>query len=258
MGTLGYMAPEQVQQPNSVDHRADIYSLGVVFYEMLTGQLPIGRFEPPSKKVHVDVRLDEIVLRSLESEPNRRYQHAIDVKTDVQDIVGDVRWLSRRPDFGAQATPTSDDEDASRREQLASRAPGWVDSIAFATFVLGWILIGAMWNLGPIALAIGILVLATASYLAVRWKVKYLPKLCAELSRQSQARRGFTLIYGLAYFFLAVLAVIGTHLNFWNALDEVAHRTGSRMHQWSRGARKRVLLSRWTNWRPFVRPANFK
>lgn len=88
MGTLGYMAPEQLQQARAVDHRADIYSLGVVFYEMLTGQLPIGRFEPPSKKVQVDVRLDEIVLRSLESEASRRYQHARDVKTDVETIAG--------------------------------------------------------------------------------------------------------------------------------------------------------------------------
>jgi serine/threonine protein kinase len=83
MGTLGYMAPEQLQQAHKVDHRADIYSLGVVFYEMLTGQMPIGRFEAPSRKVQVDVRLDEIVLRSLESEPDRRYQHASDVKTDL-------------------------------------------------------------------------------------------------------------------------------------------------------------------------------
>ncbi len=86
MGTLGYMAPEQLRQPNSVDHRADIYSLGVVFYEMLTAQLPIGRFEPPSKKVQVDVRLDEVVLRTLESEPDRRYQHASEVKTDLETI----------------------------------------------------------------------------------------------------------------------------------------------------------------------------
>ena len=86
MGTLGYMAPEQLQEAHAVDHRADIYSLGVVFYEMLTGKLPIGRFDPPSKRAHVDVRLDEVVLRSLESEPSRRYQHASEIKEQVDKI----------------------------------------------------------------------------------------------------------------------------------------------------------------------------
>lgn len=86
MGTPHYMAPEQMEKPQSVDHRADIYSLGVVFYEMLTGELPLGRFAPPSQKVQVDVRLDEVVLRSLEKEPERRYQHASDVKSEVEHI----------------------------------------------------------------------------------------------------------------------------------------------------------------------------
>lgn len=89
MGTLHYMAPEQMQGAGSVDHRADIFSLGVVFYEMLTGQLPIGKFEPPSKKVQIDVRLDEVVLRALENEPDRRYQQASDVKTKVMAITSD-------------------------------------------------------------------------------------------------------------------------------------------------------------------------
>jgi hypothetical protein len=86
MGTPHYMAPEQIGKPQEVDHRADIYSLGVVFYEMLTGELPLGRFAPPSRKVQVDVRLDEVVLRALEPQPERRYQHASDVQTAVESI----------------------------------------------------------------------------------------------------------------------------------------------------------------------------
>jgi serine/threonine protein kinase len=86
MGTPHYMAPEQIEHPGQVDHRADIYSLGVVFYEMLTGELPLGKFAPPSQKVKVDVRLDNVVLRSLEKEPERRYQHASEVKTDINVI----------------------------------------------------------------------------------------------------------------------------------------------------------------------------
>jgi len=86
MGTPHYMAPEQVEKPLSVDHRADIFSLGVVFYEMLTGELPLGRFASPSQKVQIDVRLDDVVLRALEKEPDRRYQHASQIKTAVDTI----------------------------------------------------------------------------------------------------------------------------------------------------------------------------
>jgi serine/threonine protein kinase/predicted esterase len=88
LGTPHYMAPEQIEHPQAVDHRADIFSLGVVFYELLTGELPLGKFAPPSRKVEVDVRLDEVVLRALEKEPEHRYQHASEIKTAVETITG--------------------------------------------------------------------------------------------------------------------------------------------------------------------------
>ncbi|MGD9126286.1 MAG: serine/threonine-protein kinase [Planctomycetia bacterium] len=84
LGTLYYMAPEQFESPSTVDHRADIYSLGVVFYELLTGELPIGRFAPPSEKATVDAGLDQVVFKSLERERDRRQQSAEELRTDVK------------------------------------------------------------------------------------------------------------------------------------------------------------------------------
>ena len=94
MGTMHYMAPEQIDQPLAVDHRADLYSLGVVFYEMLTGELPLGRFELPSRKSAVDSRLDELVLRLLERNPNRRYQQTAEVRAELEAVAGVASRLS--------------------------------------------------------------------------------------------------------------------------------------------------------------------
>jgi serine/threonine protein kinase len=86
LGTAPYMAPEQIEQPSTVDHRADIYSLGVVFYEMLTGELPLGRFAAPSERSTCNGNLDEVVFRALEKERGRRQQSADELKTQIEGL----------------------------------------------------------------------------------------------------------------------------------------------------------------------------
>jgi serine/threonine protein kinase len=86
VGTLRYMAPEQITMPEAVDHRADIYSTGVVFYEMLARELPGPDRQPPSRKAATDPRLDPIVLRALEPERDRRYQEARLLHVDLTNL----------------------------------------------------------------------------------------------------------------------------------------------------------------------------
>lgn len=74
MGTVNYMAPEQRQDAGRVDQRADVFSYGVLLYEMLTGELPLGRYAEPSKRNRaLDKRLDPVIMRALEPDPRRRY-----------------------------------------------------------------------------------------------------------------------------------------------------------------------------------------
>ena len=84
MGTPDYAAPEQ--HDGLADPRSDLFSLGVVLYEMLTGQLPRGTFDPPSRKAPVDVRLDGVLVKALQPEPAHRYQRAGEMKAALDRI----------------------------------------------------------------------------------------------------------------------------------------------------------------------------
>ena len=108
MGTADYMAPEQSHGMH-VDHRADIYSLGVMLYEMLCREVPQGMFDPPSTRVAgVNTRVDQVVAKAMQQQPDRRYQSTTEMKIDLAAAratlprvpkpgPGPVRGKSRKP-----------------------------------------------------------------------------------------------------------------------------------------------------------------
>lgn len=85
-GTPHYTAPEVVNAPHSVDYRADIFSVGVMLHELLTGKLPADDPRPPSAIAHCDRRFDVIVRRATHTNPAGRYSSAAEMAKDLAII----------------------------------------------------------------------------------------------------------------------------------------------------------------------------
>jgi predicted outer membrane repeat protein len=86
VGTPDFLAPEAWSLGAALDHRADLYSLGVTLYQMLTGEVPRGLWKMPSVKAGVDPRFDAIIDRALQPEREARYQSTSELRRDLERI----------------------------------------------------------------------------------------------------------------------------------------------------------------------------
>jgi predicted Ser/Thr protein kinase len=106
-GTPPYAAPEQTVPNATADHRADIHALGVVFYEMLTGERPTGEIIAPSKRADTDSRLDDMVLRAMAKNPADRFQTAGDFRTAVDSVGKTPEPVAKRTNWRRWAHPAA-------------------------------------------------------------------------------------------------------------------------------------------------------
>ena len=154
LGTAAYLSPEQAQGKR-VDARSDLYSLGVVLYELLTGKVPFSgesavavalqhvRAEPEAPRrlaPTVSRHAETIVLRLLAKDPDRRYQHAEDIRVDLERARRGEAPLPLRPPeprtparTQQRATPAATRADDAAPTTATGAAPGAVDVVAPTT-----------------------------------------------------------------------------------------------------------------------------
>ena len=102
MGTPYYAAPEQIRAHHQADYTADIYSIGVILYEILTTRIPQGSWIKPSQIAEVDPRFDQITETALQTDPEDRYQSIDKLKDDLESVLN-----SKTATLTLQALPSA-------------------------------------------------------------------------------------------------------------------------------------------------------
>jgi streptogramin lyase len=131
MGTLDYMAPEQKRDAKNVDRRADVYSVGVMLYEMSTGRVPMGIFDPPSR-INKDIPkdFDVIVMKCLRDKPAERYQ-------TCQELSNALLTLPQNPSTMVRMITSVKSGVTNIGTQIGRRNPRYIAAVLFLVAGLG-------------------------------------------------------------------------------------------------------------------------
>ncbi len=202
MGTPGFMAPEIRSNPMDVDGRADLYSLGVNLYQMLTGKIPSGYFQPPDKlNPEVPPELSQLVLSLLAQEPENRPQTAREVASRL------APWMTERG--ASEFRSMVQDVKVVARPRLAALDDIWAHR-SFVTALLGLVIVCIVsfniLDLGPVARATRSLVpLSAVAAIIMGWLS------IGRIRRSQGAAKGarfatFGMIMGLWLFFIIFIS----------------------------------------------------
>jgi predicted Ser/Thr protein kinase len=179
LGTFEYMSPEQREKAKEADERSDIYAAGVVLYETLAGELPIGAFDKLSVKRpgECDSRLDAIIERSLNKEPSKRYQRASEMGDALSGVLTPMPSASA-PTVASAAAPHERHGDGEESWTHWMREPwtlgGYIGGIWMVVLMtlLGYDLHSRQWTLMGITCgAVPLFLASTARVLTLRQRV---------------------------------------------------------------------------------------
>ena len=152
MGTVAYMSPEQVRAKD-LDSRTDLFSFGTVLYEMATGRVPfdgsssgeicgaiLHQNPPPASQINplVPLRLEGIIQKALEKDPNLRYQHASEMRSDLQR-------LKRDTESGRSETASSSSPAVAQEVPVAPQKKRWRILVPAAVFLVAALIAGGLY-----------------------------------------------------------------------------------------------------------------